>query len=398
MALFQPDPRATQRDLADLIYDMGRFVSAQYANVEDQMIRLVASYVKRDLEAPDDVLARLTAVRRLRAEADRITRTLNETDMANRVIAIASDEGNAAAIARIGFLPGVAVSGPIPPTAAAATAQIAIDLASNLQTMRDRITRYMPDVYQRVVALSAPEVLTGASTRQATHARTIERFLAKGVTGFEDTAGRQWRIGSYADMATRTTVHRAWQESNLERVRTSTGITLATIIRGVDSCAPCARWGSKIVSTDGTPGGQYQLEHAINDGELVTVNVAGTIDQARQDGWDHPNCRCVVSAYMPGLSLPANSESTFDPQAEKDRDRQRLLERRIRDLRRQQAASLDDLETKRLDKRIRAAQAVSRQHAADTGQIRRTDRERLAFSDGKTPTAPPLPRPKAVGQ
>jgi hypothetical protein len=394
-ARFQPDPKATYRDLADLIQDMGDFVSAQYQNVEAQLIALVAKYARKQIETPDDVVARLAAIQRLRAEADAIAKTLNAPDLANRVVAIAASEGNAAAVARIGYLPGVK-PGPIPATSAAATAQVALDLASSLDDMTKRITRYAPDAYQRVIGLLTPEVLTGTTTFTQTQRNAVQRFLGQGISGFTDKAGRDWRIGTYSEMATRTATHRAWQEANLERVRTTTGITLATIIRGVDSCAPCARWGGKIVSTDGTGAGVYHLEDSLIDGKLVDVTVSGTIEQARQDGWDHPNCRCVVSAYMPGLSLPANQESTFDPQAEKDRDRQRALERRIRDLQRKKAASVDDFQAAAAGRKVRAAQADMRQFLADTGRNRRPERERITFTDGQR-AAPPLPKPQAIG-
>ena len=37
----------------------------------------------------------------------------------------------------------------------------------------------------------------------------------------------------------------------------------------------------------------------------VTVNVAGTVEEARTAGWNHPNCRCRLVAYSPGAHGPA---------------------------------------------------------------------------------------------
>lgn len=394
MARFQPDPRLTQDELASLIEEVGAFIAYRYGQVEEALIRQVASYVRRDLETPPDVEARLRAVIALRADAERIAATLNTTEMANRVVALAAEEGEAAAVARLGYLPVAGAAAPIPATAAAATAQLALDLANNLDDMRDRIVRWAPDVYRRTVAYTSTDTLLGLSTIDQTRRRTVERLMSRGVTGFTDVRGREWKIGTYAEMATRTVTHRAWQDANIERIATSTGIQLHTIIRGVDSCKPCSRWGGKIVSTDGTPAGTYALEHATED-RLVEVTVAGTIDQARADGWDHPNCRCVVTAYMPGLSLPAE-ESTYDPERERARERLRELERRVRKLKREEAASTTDTGAAALRRKQREVSAQIKAHTEGTGILRDRRREALAFSDGPRPTLPRPAAPRAI--
>lgn len=394
MAKFQPDPRLTQDELADLIQQAGAFVAYQYGHVEEQLIAAVAAFVRRDIVTPPDLVARLRAVQSLQADAVRIAGTLNTRDMAARVVSIAADQGEAAAVARLGYLPVNAAAAPIPATSAAATAQLSFQLANDLDQMSSRIIRWAPDVYRRTVALTAPEVLLGTSTLDVTRRRTVERLMSDGVKGFTDKAGREWKIGSYAEMATRTTVHRAWQDANIERVQSSTGISLHTIVRGVDSCAPCARWGGRIISTDSTPAGTYSLQHATEDRD-VQVTVAGTIEQARADGWDHPNCRCVVTAYMPGLSLPANDTNTYNPQAEKDRERLRALERQVRDLKRREAASLDDLEQKRLRNEVKQVQGRIRDHVAATDVVRDRRREALSFSDGR-PVQLPRPATRAI--
>lgn len=396
MAQFQPDPRLTQDALADLIAQAGSFVAYQYGAIEQQLIARVAFYVKRDLETPPDVSARLLAIQRLRRESIEIARQLNVAEVARQLVAVAAEQGEAAAVARIGYLPVGASAAPIPATSAAAMAQLTLNLANDLDKMSDRIIRWAPDVYRRTTAITAPEVLLGTSTLDQARRRSVERLMSQGVTGFTDTAGRDWKIGTYAEMTTRTTVHRAWQDANIERVRTSTGISLHTIVRGVDSCKPCSRWGGKIISTDGTAAGTYMLQHATED-RLVEVVVAGTIEQARADGWDHPNCRCVVTAYMPGLSLPANDTNTYDPERERAREQLRALERRVRDLKREQAAATDELEAKRLGRKAREVQKRIATHSTSTGILRDRRREALSFSDGPT-VKPPRPEsgPRAI--
>lgn len=395
MVAYAPDSRLTQTELAELLEQAGMFVAYSYQRVEDDLIRLVAKYVRRHIAVPVTLTERLQAIQELQREAYRIVDRIHETDIAARAIAVGAAEGEAAAVRQLGFLPTGATataSSAVPATSAAAVAQVTVSLTNTLTDMRQRITRWAPDAYRNVIALYSQSTLAGVATIDETRKRSVQQFLSQGITGFTDDAGRNWRIGSYAEMAGRTTVKRAWQESNIARLTApSTDIRLGTIIGGVASCRFCAPWIGTVVSLDGTPAGTYQLQHATED-RFVSVTVKGSIDDARRAGWDHPNCRCACVGYMPGLRLPQD-ESTYDPQAEKDRDRLRSLERRVRSWKRREAASLDDIEAARARRKVREAQAAIRKHVQDTGVMRDNRREQLAFSDGDLPRV----RPRAIG-
>lgn len=395
MVAYAPDSRLTQTELAELLEQAGMFVAYSYQRVEDDLIRLVAKYVRRHIAVPVTLTERLQAIQELQREAYRIVDRIHETDIAARAIAVGAAEGEAAAVRQLGFLPTgatAAASSAVPATSAAAVAQVTVSLTNTLTDMRQRVTRWAPDAYRNVIALYSQSTLAGVATIDETRKRSVQQFLSQGITGFTDDAGRNWRIGSYAEMAGRTTVKRAWQESNIARLTApSTDIRLGTIIGGVASCRFCAPWIGTVVSLDGTPAGTYQLQHATED-RFVSVTVKGSIDDARRAGWDHPNCRCACVGYMPGLRLPQD-ESTYDPQAEKDRDRLRSLERRVRSWKRREAASLDDIEAARARRKVREAQAAIRKHVQDTGVMRDNRREQLAFSDGDLPRV----RPRAIG-
>lgn len=392
MVAYAPDPRRTQTELADLLEQAGMFVAHSYQQVEADLIRLVARYVRRGIDAPLSLTDRLAAVQELRREADKVVARIHESDIAQRAVAVGAQEGEAAAVRQLGLLPTVAVSTPIPSTAVQASAQLAVSLTNSLTDMRARISRWAPDVYQRVISTYATGTLSGSVTLDASRKRAVQAFLSEGVTGFTDSAGRNWRIGSYAEMAGRTTVKRAWQDANIDRLLApGTDIRLGTIIGGVAVCKFCAPWIGSVVSLDGTPAGSYRLQHATED-RFVQVTVKGSIDDARRAGWDHPACRCGCVGYMPGLQLP-QGETTYDPQAEKDRDRLRALERRVRSWKRREAASLDEIEAARARRKVREAQAAIRQHVTETGVMRDNRREQLAFSDGDLPRV----KPRAVG-
>lgn len=395
MVAYAPNPRLTQTELADLLEQAGMFVAYSYQQVEVELIRLVAKYARRGLTAPITLTERLQSIQELHREADRIVARIKEPEIAARAIAVGAQEGEAAAVRQLGYLtgvaPSVAVSTAVPATSAAAVAQISLSLTNSLTDMRQRITRWAPDAYRNVIALYSTSTLSGAATIDESRKRAVQQFLSQGINGFTDSAGRDWRIGSYAEMAGRTTVKRAWQDSNIARLtEPGTDIRLGTIIGGVAVCKFCAPWIGTVVSLDGTPAGSYRLEHATED-RFVQVSVKGTIDDARRAGWDHPNCRCTCVGYLPGLQLP-QGETTYDPKAEKDRDRLRALERRVRSWKRREAASLDDIEAARARRKVKESQAAIRKHVQDTGVMRDNRREQLAFSDGDLPRV----RPRAV--
>lgn len=395
MAVYVPNPTPGAGSAADVIEDLGAAMAQRYAEAEQQMIERIATLARQAIDIPPDLVERARVLHDLRLEGERIAAELRDPVFVNEIVATAAADGEQAAIARLGIGGRIDTTSGITGTAANAIGQIALDLTNSLDQMSGRITRYMPDAYQKVISLVAPQVILGIDTLAQAQQRAAEQFLAQGVQGFTDTAGRQWRIGTYSEMATRTTVNRAWMDANIG-AQQANGINLVSIIIGANACKACAQVSGKIYSTDGTPAGDYTIPSAIGDG-TVTVTVAGTLDDARSRGWNHPNCRCVPVAYFAGL--PIAQGSTYSPKGEKDRDRQRALERRVRDLKRHEAAALDDVTARRYAQLIKQAQADIRDHVAETGQIRRNYREQLAFSDGtRYPLGsnPPKPGPRPV--
>jgi hypothetical protein len=396
--VYVPNSTPGAIDPADLMEQLGAEIAARYADAERQMIERVARLVAAGVDVPEDFVERQKILALLRREGAELAATLRDPDYVRRIIAIAASQGEAAAIAQLGRFAQIADTGRsgISSSATRAIGQIALDLSNGLDDMSARITRWMPDVYQRAIALVSPSVILGVDTLRQAQARAASNLIAQGVVGFVAENGAQWKIGTYAEMATRTSVNRAWMDSNNFAMQQQ-GINLVSIIVGANACAKCAAHSGKIYSLDGTPAGVYQLESAISD-ELVSVTVAGTLGEARAQGWNHPNCRCVTVAYLPGLSIAEGSR--YDPAKEAARDRLRELERRVRDLKRREAAAFDDVTKANLRRRIRQAQADIRGHVAESGILRRSYRESLSWSDGHgsgpipggTPR-PPRPRP-----
>jgi hypothetical protein len=128
------------------------------------------------------------------------------------------------------------------------------------------------------------------------------------------------------------------------------------------------------------------VPHSFRD-EIITVDVAGTLDDWRASGAGHPNCTCTVVEYLPGFSIPT-AASGYDPAAHAARDRLRELEVRERDAKRKLLiadAAGDDEKARRQRRRILDIQAETRQHVRESGQTRRYERAQVHFADGRGP-------------
>jgi hypothetical protein len=275
---------------------------------------------------------------------------------------------------------------------------LTLDLTSRLVDMALRIARYPQDAYQRIISFTASNTILGAGTNLQSQQLAVQRFLSEGINGFVDKSGRNWRIGTYAEMAGRTAVNRAFNDAGVWRMQ-QVGVNLITVVGALDSCSKCAPWVGKILSTDGSTG-TVVVQHATSD-EHITVQIIATLDAARGAGLMHPNCRHRAIAYLPGLTIPQESQE-YDPQAEVDREKQREIERNIRKAKREVATAKDPQQIQRAQGKVKARQAQMREHIKVTGRARASAREQLHFADGKgatgswsRPTPPKQPKPPA---
>lgn len=418
MAIFKPNPDT--ESVEELVESLSRELTTRYAGAEDELIREVAIRARRELvlsqmvqDAPvgqgltvaarrrqnrvltELAIHRATALRDLQGKAAAIVAQLRSEEWARRIIEVAATEGEAAAVAQLGLagrVPAPAV--PIPfiggqtatsaltltGTASQAVGALVFSLDSRLEALNQRITRYPQDAYQRIVSLSTPNTLLGVTTSKVQQSQAVQQFLAEGITGFVDRGNRRWTIGAYAEMAGRTSVNRAFNDAGVFRMQQA-GINLVTIVRGLDSCEPCAAWAGKILSTDGTPAGPRVLPSTVAR-ESLTVSVAGTLNDARNAGFQHPNCRCRTVTYLPGATT-VQTDTTYDAEAERERAKQRDLERKIRAAKRRQAVAPDDLTGAKSRAEVKAAQQDMRDFLQRTGRNRSSYREQLGFADGR---------------
>lgn len=403
--IYVPDPD-NLAEAADLIEELGAELAARYAAAEDDLIREIAKRAYRDMalqrilatatltaEQEKTLTARLAqnrayaelaafraqTIRELQFLAVEVAEKLRRSNLAHELINIAAAEGEAAAAAVLRMAGRLPAGAGFTPSASQAVAALTLDLQSRLEAMNWRITRYPQDAYQRVISFTASSQMLVGQTSVIAQRKAVQRFLSQGITGFVDKAHRNWRIGSYAEMAGRTAVRRAYEDAGVWRMQQS-GLNLVTIVGAIDACKKCAPWIGKILSTNGQTG-EVTVPHATRD-EMVTVSIYGTLDQAKAAGWGHPNCRDRAVAYLPGLSI-AQKPVTYSPEREAERARQRELEREIRSAKRDAAVAGDDVSRKRAEREVKELQAELRAHLEATGRKRSNYREQLHFADGK---------------
>lgn len=239
-------------------------------------------------------------------------------------------------------------------------AALASEAVGALRPVGPQMLRWADDVYRAVAAETAALSATGALTRREATARALDRYAAMGVTGFTDRAGGTWRIESYAEMSTRTATTRAHLAGKVDRL-TGQGRDLVVVSDSPDECELCRPWESQVLSLSGTDPERPALATATSGGLF------------------HPNCTHTVDAYTPGLTrLP---EARANPEGYAARQRQRTLERRIRESKRRVAAAEEfgpgpvlDAQRRLLARRqealARHLAATGRRHKAVTSAFR----------------------------
>ncbi|WP_129307988.1 phage minor capsid protein [Streptomyces sp. L2] len=363
-----PVSPALSEDLAAAVADL-------YEAAEGTLIETIRKALDQGWDSPLWAQLRLAQLGQLQTAINEIIAALqaDATGAIHQAVAEAYDRGSQAAVAELGALaPGVHSI----PAGAQAIDRLARAVVDDTGPVYLRMLRTSTDVYRNVIArASAPSVL-GAQTRRQAAQSALNQFADRGVTGFVDNAGRSWELRSYVEMAMRSATARAAVEAHSDRLGEA-GVELVIVSQAPEECPLCRPWERKILARTGAPGKrEVQVEHATEDGEMVTVTVAGSLPEARAAGLLHPNCRHTVSAYMPGVSRVPKaqpSRGTYE-----DTQKQRYLERQTRKWKRRAAAAVDDQERKKANANVRAYQKRIRELVADTGLPRKSHREQLA--------------------
>lgn len=373
-----PVDRTLAEGLAQTLTDM-------YGDLELRLASDLARRLKQGISSPDWARDKLGSINELRNATSRMLQKLraDTTGEVEQAIVLAYSRGGVAALdelARAGQLTREqvqAIRASMP--GAEAVQRLIWALVSTLLGTHVRILRWELDVYREVVASTiATGVLQGTESRIRTAQRTLDRFLARGVTGFTDKANRNWELASYVEMATRTGTAQAAVQGHLDRLA-DRGIDLVMVSNAPQECQLCRPWEGRILHRTNGGKGLVHAPHATKDGYTVTLHVAGSVTEAVAAGLLHPNCRHSLSAYIPGVSKPANVTHSADPEGDEARQKLRALERKVRRSKLRAAGALTSEAKEFHEAQARDYQAQIREHirTAPTTLFRHREREQL---------------------
>lgn len=358
------DGEAFARDVARLLDDY-----------EDQLLRLLARLVARQATDPD-LARRALDLQRLLDEARTAGRRLDR-QLQVAVTALIHDAyttGTALAVADLEHLGLDFRAGGL--DALAVRDRLATQTRAQWWAAVEGVPPLLRAAYTDAVAAGSSQVLGGHLTRLQASQQVLDRLLADGIKGFTDRAGRRWSLDTYVEMSVRTTTGQAAVQGHLDQLA-AVGVDLVIVSDAPRECPLCRPWEGKVLSQSGQVGAV--IAPSVTGGPPVHVVVAGTVEQARAAGLQHPNCRHSLSAYLPGATKPRTVER--DPGGYEAVQRQREIERRIRSWKRRQSLALDDAAAAQASRKVRAWQAALREHVDAHDLKRLRYREQVGAAD-----------------
>ncbi|GAA4871701.1 phage minor capsid protein [Saccharopolyspora cebuensis] len=351
--------------IAATVADLYRPAETQLAAT---MARHLAGDLDSDMTAPQWADRKLSAVRSLRASASAILAAL-QSDAGRALREAVADAFRAGWRSVLAELPdrlfprsqlgerARAAAEDVP--GFAAIEALATAVHADVGARSANVLGDVVDGFRGVVAAASAGTSTGAQTRRQAAQSAFRRLVDRGLASFVDRSGRRRQLSSYVEMATRTVAQRAAVQGQTDRLD-AVDVRLVYVSNASQECALCRPYEGRVLRLDDGPTGEIEVPHQISD-EPTTVDVVATLDAARTAGFQHPNCRHSVSAYLQGvIRLP--EQPTADPNGDEARQRQRAIERQIRKYKTRAAAALGDEARKAAGRKVRAWQAEMRQH------------------------------------
>lgn len=204
------------------------------------------------------------------------------------------------------------------------------------------VYRKINDEYRKIIHDAAIEFNTGNKTIYQAVQIAEKDFLKHGITSITYRNGAQVNIRSYAEMALRTNGQRAIAQGEAT-LRNQVGLHTVRVSSHGITCEKCAAWQGEIliddVYQDGQPDGKYPL-----------------LSEAIAAGLLHPNCRHSLLSVDPEVDEkpPKVSYTSADKEKYEAQQKQRKLEREMRELKRYKAGAVTPADVTKYNKLIQA--------------------------------------------
>lgn len=239
-----------------------------------------------------------------------------------------------------------------------------------------------------------------ATANHATGTRAAQKMLDNlaelGMTVFADSRGRQWDLASYCEMAVRTAASRLSLLTQLHLMGPrSMDLVVVDAPSGELGCRKCAPFEGKVLSLSGRYINGIVVSVVDANGARKSANVLASLQEALASGLLHPNCRHDLVPFVDGAThLPlVGAPRGFvrhghpiyrvvipdhDSASYKAQQKQRVLERVIRQQVAVKSVALTPLAKAQANRRLVAARANLAQHIATHHLTRQRYRENPA--------------------
>jgi len=236
---------------------------------------------------------------------------------------------------------------------------IAQNMFDNLRSATNYAGRRINDYYRRAALEAEAEKFTVGQTWQEMAKNLEQKLLSKGLTGFKDRLGREWRLDSYAEMVARTTTREIATAATINACK-EFDIDLVQITKHYPTCELCAPLQGKVFSLSGK-----DKRYPKYDGDLVRIP-------------KHPNCRHVLVPYVRELDPDAdetqkysNTSLTEDPRSEKEKQAYKEMRDKVTiQTTRRRAREILLSDKVSLEEKVKAAEKLKKSYDS-TGQIPR---------------------------
>lgn len=256
------------------------------------------------------------------------------------------------------------------------------EMQNNSAKAETAALRYMNDVYRKTVLRTATAMTAGGMTLQQATDEATKDFLAQGINCVEYANGRRVNIASYAEMALQTCSTRAMLMGEAKQ-RERMGIDTVLVSQYGACSDTCLPWQGKVYIDDvfqayhGPRGGSFGVSRNGRQYMFLSVAIKG--------GLFHPNCRHTITTWIEGVSrLPKPMPIKEIERINKLEARQRYLERKIREAKREVCGLADEAALEETQQKLEARQAELKEFLGEHSDVLRRDywRER----DTKVPT------------
>lgn len=230
---------------------------------------------------------------------------------------------------------------------------------NDIKKANTAILRRMDDVYRQTIYKTQVFYNTGNVGLEKAVDMATKDFLAKGIDSITYSDGKKVNIASYAEMALRTANHRAYLmgEGNS---RKEMGLFLVLVSTHMTACELCVPWQGLVLIDDVYSGGKkgdapYQL-----------------LSRAVDEGLLHVNCRHNLGTYFPGVTTIPDKPNPDEVLARyKQEQKQRRIEREIREQKRKVAGTINEENLVKEKDRLKNLQSKMRGHLKKNPQLRR---------------------------